>query len=155
VAAPRWEELQRQWAEDPGALVDIRVPNATVDDWRRVIDLVEARWSCALEVDGDPAPFPPDLAILAPVTDTTRFSLLRVGLTPLINLNAHLPDSDIEFDFDPREVLDQSDLDAIVDFVATLGRALGQVVHVVVEGGDIGGMDCLRYEPDSDQVVLP
>jgi hypothetical protein len=151
---PRWEALQREWADDPGVLVDVRVPDASVDDWQRVIQLVTTRWPCSLDADDKYVPLPSDLGSLF-TSAATRSRLLRVALTPLITLDAFLPEPDIEFDFDPREVLDQAGLDAIVDFVVIVGRTLQRTVHVVIEGGKSPEMDYMRYEPDTDHIVVP
>lgn len=147
--------LQRRWADDPGALGDIRVPDATVNDWLRLIEVVAARWPCSLGADGEQIPSPSDLNGLFALAGP-RSMLLRVRLTPLINLHAYFPDYEgIEFDFDPQELLDQADLDDIVDFVTSVGRALRRTVRVVVEGGDAGEMDYMRYDADGDRIVVP
>jgi hypothetical protein len=155
MATPEWDLLRRTWADDEGALVDIRVPNATVDEWRRLIEELKARWPVELEADGEavPLPLPPDLgSLFDPAKE--RFWLLRVALTPLINLNAHLPDEEIEFDFDPNEVLDQADLDAISEFVLVVGRTVRRTVHVLVESGELGTMDSMRYDHVADRIVV-
>src|SRR5438105_767916 len=99
---PQWEGLKRIWADDEGALVDIRVPSASVDEWGRVIEALEARWSLSLEADGKAVPIPSNLRSVFDSTEE-RHWMLRVALTPLINLNSYLPDEGIEFDFDPNE----------------------------------------------------
>jgi len=153
MTTPQWDSLERTWVEDEGALVDIRVPNATADEWQRVMEVVRARWPLSLETDGEAEPVPSDLGGLLDARDG-RSRLLRVGVTPVINLNARLPDEEIEFDFDPNEVLDQTDLDVISEFVLIVGRTLGRAVHVLVESGELGTMDAMRYDETSDRVIV-
>jgi hypothetical protein len=153
MTTPQWEWLKRTWGEDEGALVDVRVPNASVDEWQRVLDAVRGRWPVSLEVDGAPEPMPSDVRGLFDPPDG-RFRLLRVALTPRINLNAYLPDEEIEFDFDPKEVLDQADLDVITEFVLVVGRTVRRTVHVLVESGELGTMDSMRYDDATDQIVV-
>jgi hypothetical protein len=76
-----------------------------------------------------------------------------VAVTPLINLNAHFfCEDEIEFDLDPRELLDDDDLAAILDFMRVIGRRLRKEVLVSVESLPRLSPE-LRYDPRDDEVV--
>jgi hypothetical protein len=62
-------------------------------------------------------------------------------------------EDEIEFDLDPRQILNASDLDAVCAFVQAVGRALRRPVHVCQEGGPPWPQDDLRYDPIADEVV--
>jgi hypothetical protein len=136
MTQPNWNVLRNSWAEDDGALLDIYVSNTSGDDWREVIEAVSSRWPTAYAEDGDRVQMPdePRDVFACARTRTCRFQL---ALTPLINAKAYFfaPD-EIEFDSDPRELLDQADLDTLVAFISTIGQTLQRPVYVGIEGGD-------------------
>lgn len=153
MAAPDWKTLRDLWDLDEGALRDIYVPNATAADWQAVLEVVTGRWPFSYLLDGEPGQLPDARTFFAEARQREAAHLLRVAVTPLINLNAHFfGEDEIEFDFDPRELLNDADLAAILDFMRVVGRTLRKPVLVSIESSPHLSPE-LRYNPQSDEVV--
>jgi hypothetical protein len=152
---PPWDYLRACWAEDDGALSDIYVSEATADDWQRVIDATTARWASTYTEDAQPTPLPDEVGVVFRRTHS-RACLLRIEVTPLISLNAHffIPE-EVEFGLDPRAVRDQAGLDAVTEFIRTLGRTLSRPVFIGCESPAPRPIEYLRYEPTQDRFVAP
>lgn len=147
--------LRACWAEDDGALSDIYVPGAKTGDWQRAIDTTTAQWPSTYTEDAEPAPLPDDVGVVFQHAQS-RACLLRIEVTPLISLNAHFfTPEEVEFDLDPRAVRDQVALDAVTEFVRTLGQTLSRPVYIGCESAAPRPMEYMRYEPTSDSFVTP
>ena len=154
MSQPQWEPLRNLWAEDDGALIDVYVEGTVAEDWQAAVNAALAAWPSSYCEDGEPAQLPS--AEEALTRSRARSCLLRVALTPLINLNTHFFAADeVEFDFDPREVLDQDDLDQVCGFMRTVGRAIGKPVWLGIEGGPPRPPANLRYDPADDSFSYP
>jgi hypothetical protein len=156
MVAPSLELLQEIWAGDDGALFDIFVTDTTLEDWQAVVDAVSATtWPMTYEVDGVPTEMPPAVEeIFAHAQKATI--LWSVTAAPGVALNCHFFCSDeIEFDFQPREIVSDERLAALLGFITHVGRALGRLVGVTVEGDDDPrpAKGHLYYEPHSDAIV--
>lgn len=154
MAVPDWKTLRGLWDLDPGALRDIYVPAVTADDWQAVLEAVTSRWPSSYLVDGVPGQLPDARTFFADGREREAAHLLRVSVSPLINLNAHFfCEDEIEFDFDPRELLSDEDLTAVLDFMRVIGRAVGKPVLVSVESSPHLSPE-LRYDPRDDEVAV-
>jgi hypothetical protein len=129
-----------------GSLRDIYVLNTNAADWDRLGSKLETSgFTLTHFVNGQPAPFPASLA--NHVTDPHRnASLLAVKLTDHLSINCRFfaPD-EIEFDFDPRCVRGQSDLDLLLDFIAYVGQGLGKPALLTPE--NLPSTPILSYDP--------
>jgi hypothetical protein len=156
MAAPSLEELQANWAEDDGALFDIFVTDTTANDWQVVVDAVrEKNWPTAYTVDGVAAEMPRTVEnIFAAGADATLLWSIMLGAGVTINCHFFYP-GEIEFDFCPREIVSDEALAALLGFIAHVGRALGRVAGVTVEGDHDPrpAKAHLYYDPHSDAVV--
>ena len=149
---PPWNYVRACWAEDDGALSDIYVLEATADDWQRVVEATTARWPSSYEEDAQPVPLPDEVDVVFGRA-ASRTCLLRIEVTPLISLNAHFFSSEeVEFDLDPRAVRDRADLDALTEFIRTVGRTLDRPVYIGIEGLP-RPLEYMRYEPTPDRFV--
>jgi hypothetical protein len=146
--------LREWWAEDRGATRDIYVPETTADDWQVALDSVARRWRCAYSEDGMPTPMPSDVEQIFQAR-AERKTHLDIRLSDRVAMRAHFfAPSEIEFDFDPEQLVDDADVYRIFEFVLHVGRSLGRTVHMTVEShpGD-RPTDDLRYDPKLDQIV--
>ena len=156
MAAPSLEQLQEIWAADDGAVFDIFVTDTTLQDWQAVVDAVRATtWPMTYGVDGVPVEMPSAVEeIFAHAQKATI--LWSVTPVPGVAINCHFFGSDeIEFDFQPREIVNDEKLAALLAFITHVGRALGRLVGVTVEGDENPrpAKGHLHYEPRSDAMV--
>ncbi|MEV6836184.1 hypothetical protein AB0N17_16995 [Streptomyces sp. NPDC051133] len=136
-----------------GALRDVCVLDTTLDDWRRVFDGLRAApgnhfltWTLSgttesgaldasvvwsrLEQD------PEESASLAIDVDGVWFTCYFFDI------------EEIEFTFDPSDVVDEATFAPVRAFVTWLGRATGRAVIVTMEGTDHAAMPALiRWQP--------
>jgi hypothetical protein len=157
MAAPSLKVLQAIWAEDDGALFDIFVTDTTPNDWQVVVDAVrEMNWPTAYTVDGVAAEMPPEVEDIfaARRADATLLWSIEPGAGVTINCHFFYP-GEIEFDFCSREIVSDQALAALLGFIAHVGRALGRLAGVTVEGDHDPrpATGHLYYDPQSDAVV--
>jgi hypothetical protein len=156
MAAPSLEQLQEIWAGDDGAVFDIFVTDSTLKDWQAVVDAVRARaWPMTYEEDGVPAEMPPTAEEIFAHAEKATI-LWSVAVAPGVVINCHFFSSDeIEFDFQPREIVSDERLAALLGFIIHVGRTLVRLVGVTVEGDDDPrpATGHLYYEPRSDAIV--
>ena len=156
MAAPSLQQLQEIWAADDGAVFDIFVTNTTLEEWQVVVDAVrETTWPMTYEVDAVPAEMPQTVEEIFAHAQTATI-LWSVSVATGVAINCHFFSSDeIEFDFQPRDIVSDERLAALLGFIAHVGRALGRLVGVTVEGDDDPRppKGHLYYEPRFDAVV--
>lgn len=148
----RWEDVTDLF--DPrlvGSLPDGWVEGATtVDDWQAVLDLVLTgpwRW----QVDGNALPTAAELAARLDDPGSER-SPVRVEVTPEgWVLLWCLSIGSIDFDLDVKAFQGQERLDALCDFLRSVGRAIGRSVWVGAEGSTADRM--YGYDVTLDGVV--
>jgi hypothetical protein len=126
-----WAEL-REVFEPDGSLLDVVIESTTVDDWRTVLEFVGSLSKGGVaEVRTRPDPLPPIAVIFASADEP--LSLLSVELGRVV-ANCHFFDAtEIEFDVDPRDVLQESDARSLLTFMEGLARAVGRPAHLTAE----------------------
>ncbi|MFJ4717414.1 hypothetical protein [Streptomyces sp. NPDC088785] len=149
-----WEDVKCLFDPDVmGSLPDLRVPEASVEDWQRVLDLVvEKGWRCRY-FEGDTAlAVPRAEAVLGRPADA-ECPDLRVWPSPeiLAIFRFHAAD-EVDFDVDLRELQGQHRLDVFCGFLREIGRRLGKPVLMDPEGDD--GRPVLGFDVEADRVVL-
>ncbi|MET7362357.1 hypothetical protein ABZS76_28535 [Streptomyces sp. NPDC005562] len=135
-----------------GTLPDVHVPNASVEDWQSVLDLVRSRgWSYAYSEDGVAVRLPRAADMLARNEDAD--SLLRVWPTPgfLVIFRAYEA-GQIDFDTDLRELRGQDGVDALCGLLRAIGRRLGKPVLLTPESDPWHPV--LGFDVAADRVVL-
>lgn len=155
--------MQMDWAQltpaaEDGALCDILVFDATVADWQSVIDALRT-WATPPVYQRDQRPLPLPQRIEPLLADPESGHLLSVTMNG-VRFNCHFFDRDeIEFDIDPREVVDAGKMAVVGRFMALLGSVTGKAVVLVEEGGR---SDALRgrgiisqWLPDADAIPGP
>jgi hypothetical protein len=144
MASPSLEQLQEI------------VADTTLEDWQVVVDAVrETPWPMRYEVDAVPVEMPPTVEEMFAQAQKATI-LWSVIVAPGVAINCHFFSSDeIEFDFQPREIVSDERLAALLGFITHVGRALGRLVGVTVEGNDDPrpAKGHLYYEPLADATV--
>ncbi|MFF5933428.1 hypothetical protein [Streptomyces sp. NPDC012508] len=149
-----WEDVK--CFLDPGlmgSLPDVRVPDASVEDWQAVLDLVADRgWKCQYSEGETVLPMPRAEVVLTRPADA-ECPDLRVWPTAdvLAIFRFHATD-EVDFDVDLRELQGQERLDVLCDFLQEIGRRLGKPVLLDPEGDS--GHPVLGFDVEADRVVL-
>ncbi|MFD9550108.1 hypothetical protein ACFWBG_22125 [Nocardia salmonicida] len=150
-----WNEVKNFF--DPnltGTLPDLWVPDATVEDWQAVFDLVRSTgWAWDYMEDDAVRPLPAAAEVLPRPVDAEEGVRLQVWPTPGVQVNFWLMSAtEIDFDVDLRELQGQAGVDTLCDFVCEMGRRLGKPVFMSAEGQY--GYPLLGFDPAADRVVL-
>ncbi|MFD9217710.1 hypothetical protein ACFVY9_32355 [Streptomyces sp. NPDC059544] len=137
-----------------GALPDVLVPGASVEDWQAVLDLVDVSgWKHQYSEGESVLPVPRAETVLSRPADA-ECPQLRVWLAADVLVIFRFCSSDeIDFDVDLWELQGQERLDLFCGFLAAIGRRLGKPVLMDAEGGD-GSHPVLGFEVESDRVVM-
>lgn len=117
-----------------GALREMLVLETTLEDWRAFVDFVRSGpYQTVYERDGDRAGMPSDVATLFTAEGREHTYLWRIRHGG-IDFDCHffsLPM--IDMNVDPRQLKSDADVDAVVDFIFQIGRALRR--DVMLGGG--------------------
>lgn len=133
-----------------GSLPDLRVPDASVEDWQAVLDLVEARgWKCQYS-EGETVPRAE--SVLSRLADAECPNLRVWPAAGVLAIFRFLDDQVVDFDVDLRELQGQERLDVFCGFLREIGRCLGKPVLMDPEGDY--GHPVLGFDVGADRVVL-
>lgn len=150
-----WDDVRGFFDPDlMGALPDVLVPGASVEDWQAVLDLVDVSgWKHQYSEGESVLPVPRAETVLSRPADA-ECPQLRVWLAADVLVIFRFCSSDeIDFDVDLWELQGQERLDLFCGFLAAIGRRLGKPVLMDAEGGD-GSHPVLGFEVESDRVVM-
>ncbi|MFD7442967.1 hypothetical protein [Streptomyces sp. NPDC059909] len=150
-----WDDVRGFFDPDlMGALPDVLVPGASVEDWQAVLDLVDVSgWKHQYSEGESVLPVPRAETVLSRPADA-ECPQLRVWLAADVLVIFRFYSSDeIDFDVDLRELQGQERLDLFCGFLTAIGRRLGKPVLMDAEGGD-GNHPVLGFEVESDRVVM-
>ncbi|GAB3186919.1 hypothetical protein GCM10027259_52320 [Micromonospora palomenae] len=149
-----WDDVKNFF--DPnlmGALPDVRVEGASVEDWQAVFDLVQTQgWKWEYAMSDVVVPLPSATDVLARLTDA-ELPILRVWPLPgvLVNFWPYSA-AEIDFDIDLRQWQGQERLDTLCGFFAAIGRRLGKPVLMAPEGDRQHPI--LGFDVEADRVIL-
>jgi len=117
-----WDDLKSEFAWE-GSWRDICVTETSIADWRAALEMIRAAgFRLKFTIDGAESTPPADVLQIFGQPREGSF-LLAVSVGGLW-LNCHFfVESEIEFDLDPREVVGQPQLDAVVIFMRKLAGA--------------------------------
>lgn len=136
MADQLWDDVERFFDPDlMGSLPDLRVSNASVEDWQAVLNLVaEKGWKCQYSEGERVLPVPRAEDVLSRPADA-ECPDLRVWPTAdvLAIFRFHAAD-EVDFDVDLRELQGQDRLDVFCGFLREIGRRLGKPVLMDPEG---------------------
>ncbi|WP_274912115.1 hypothetical protein [Streptomyces sp. WZ-12] len=136
-----------------GALPDVSVTDASVDDWQAVFDLVRSSgWTWGYSEGCVRMPLPPAQEVLSRPTDADT-AVLKVW--PVTNVQVNfwpMSAGEVDFDVDLRELQGQEGVDVLCGLLGTIGRRLGRPVLMTGQGDR--GNPVLGFDPVVDRVVL-
>lgn len=138
-----WSLQAEDFAWD-GSLRDIYVQGTSLDDWERVLRLVQyGPYQAQLFADDVLQPFPRDVRQLFGDSSARPWRLWFS--VEGVHLKCHFfTHEEVEFDLDPREVT-QANLPALLRFMAELGDATSKPVVLTPE--NFQERPIFRYEP--------
>ncbi|MEU8780423.1 hypothetical protein [Streptomyces sp. NPDC048637] len=149
-----WDDVSCFFDPDlMGSLPDVRVPDASVEDWQAVLDLAAERgWKRQYSEGAAVLPVPRAEAVLSRPADA-ECPIVRVWPTADVLAIFRFPaDNEVDFDVDLRELQGQERLDVFCGFLREIGRRLGKPVLMHPEGDD--GHPVLGFDVEADRVVL-
>jgi hypothetical protein len=150
-----WDQVSELFDPDRmGALPDLLVPDATVQDWQSVLDLVTTSgWQWRFEIDGTAQPLPSAASVFTrPRTD--EYAELRAWPVPGVLAIFRLwQETEITFDVDLRELQGQQGADTLCALLRAIGSRLGKPVLMTPEGGS-REQAVLGYDPALGKVTL-
>lgn len=150
----RWDDVRDIF--DPelmGALPDVLVPGASVEDWQAVLDLAEEReWRHQYAEGSTVLPVPSAAAVLSRPVDAECAQLSVWLSAEILAIFRFYSAETIDFDVDLRELQGQERLDLFCEFLTAVGRRLGKPVLMDAEGGD-GACPVLGFVVEHDRVV--
>ncbi|MGW7404331.1 hypothetical protein ACWGI9_11450 [Streptomyces sp. NPDC054833] len=149
-----WDDVKCFFDPDlMGSLPDVRVPDASVEDWQEVLDLVaEQGWQCQYSEGETLLPVPRAEAVLSRSADAECPNLRVWPTADVLAIFRFYAHDEIDFDVDLRESQGQVRLDVFCGFLREIGRRLGKPVLMDPEGGH--GHPVLGFDVDADRVVL-
>ncbi|WP_198667736.1 hypothetical protein [Glycomyces dulcitolivorans] len=150
----RWNDVRGFFDPDlMGALPDLLVPGASVEDWQAVLDLVEERgWKHQYSERTEALPVPPAEVVLARPADAESAQLSVWLHAEVLAIFRFYSSDAIDFDVNLRELQGQDRLDLFCEFLSTIGRRLAKPVLMDAEGGD-NAHPVLGYVVEHDRVV--
>jgi hypothetical protein len=137
-----------------GSLPDVVVPDASVEDWQSVLDLVRVSgWKFQYSEGETVLPVPRAEAVLSRPADAECPELRVWPAADVLAIFRFWAVEEIDFDVDLRELQGQERLDVFCGFLRVVGRRLGKPVLMASEGGD-HSHPVLGFDVEADQVVL-
>ncbi|MFC8537500.1 hypothetical protein ACFUJY_26795 [Streptomyces sp. NPDC057249] len=149
-----WDDVRCFFDPDlMGSLPDLCVPDASVEDWQAVLDLVATRrWRCQYSEGEAVLPVPQAEAVLARPVDAECPNMRVWPADEVLAIFRFLDDEVIDFDVDLRELQGQERLDVFCGFLREIGRCLGKPVLMAPEGDY--DRPVLGFDVGTDRVVL-
>ncbi|PJM97854.1 hypothetical protein CG740_38860 [Streptomyces sp. CB01201] len=149
-----WDDVKCFFDPDlKGSLPDVRVPDASVEDWQAVLDLVaEKGWKRQYSEGGTVLPAPRAEAVLSRPADAECPDLRVWSAADVLAIFRFLAAGEVDFDVDLRELQGQERLDVFCGFLREIGRRLGNPVLMHPEGDY--GRPVIGFDVEADRVVL-
>jgi hypothetical protein len=149
-----WDDVEYFFdLDEMGALPDVRVPDASVEDWQAVLDLISASgWQCQYSEGEVVMPMPRAEAVLSRPADAECPDLRVWPAADVLAIFRFHAAEEIDFDVDLRELQGQERLDVFCGFLRAIGRRLAKPVLMDPEGDC--GHPVLGFDVGADRVVL-
>ena len=117
-----WDDLKAEFTWE-GSWRDICVTGTSIADWRAALEMIHAA-GFRLKFMTDGAESTPPDNLLQVFNQPRECSFMLAAFVGGVQLNCHFfGESEIEFDLDPREVVGQAELDAVVTFMSKLAAS--------------------------------
>ncbi|MFD5323541.1 hypothetical protein [Streptomyces sp. NPDC127092] len=149
-----WDDVECFFDPDlMGALPDVRVPGASVEEWQAVLDLVGERgWKHQYSEGELVLPVPRAEDVLSRPSDAECPALRVWPTADVLAIFRFHTDQEVDFDLDLRELQGQDRLDVFCGFLREIGRRLGKPVLMDPEGDP--GRPVLGFDVEADRVVV-
>ncbi|MFD7206480.1 hypothetical protein [Streptomyces sp. NPDC059893] len=149
-----WDDVKCFFDPDlMGSLPDVRVPDASVEDWQTVLDLVaEKGWKCQYSEGETVLPVPRAKTVLARPADAECPDLRVWPAADVLAIFRFHAADEVDFDVNLRELQGPERLDVFFGFLREIGRRLGKPVLMDPEGD--AGHPVLGFDVEADRVVL-
>ncbi len=136
-----------------GDMPDLWVPDASIEDWQTVFDLVRANGWASEYTEGLVArPLPTAAEVLPRPVDAETVALAVRPISSVEVIFSLMSATEIDFYVDLRELQGQAGVDVLCDFVCAIGRRLSKPVFMSADGQY--GYPLLGFDPAADRVVL-
>lgn len=149
-----WDDVSSFFDPDlMGSLPDIRVPDASAQDWQAVLDLVaEKGWKCRYSEGEAVLPVPRAEVVLSRPSHAECPNLRVWPTVDVLAIFRFHTDDEVDFDVDLRELQGQDRLDVFCGFLRAIGRRLAKPVLMEPEGHH--GRPVLGFDVEAERVVL-
>lgn len=154
VADLLWDDVKCFFDPDlMGSLPDMRIPDASMQDWQAVLDLVaEKGWKCQYSEGETVLPVPRAEAVLARPADAECPNLRVWPTADVLAIFRFYADDEVDFDVDLRQLQGQDRRDVFCGFLREIGRRLDKPVLMDPEGHY--GHPVLGFDVEADRVVF-
>lgn len=128
-----------------GSWRDICALDTDSRDWDQLLRAIKSSdYSPTYSVEGEPAVLPKSFDEAA-----TGGAHLVLTLTDGFTIDCHFfTDDEIEFSLDPREVRGPQEFEALLSFIAHVGRTVGKKVRLTPENGS--HLPLVEFDPAHD-----
>ncbi|MFF0698465.1 hypothetical protein ACFYU4_38250 [Streptomyces tendae] len=149
-----WDDVKCFFDPDlMGSLPDVSIPDASVEDWQAVLDLVAERgWKYQYSEGESLLPVPRAEAVLSRPADAECPELRIWPTADVLAIFRFHAAAEVDFDVDLRELQGQERLDVFCGFLREIGRRLSKPVLMNPEGDY--GHPVLGFDVEADRVVL-
>jgi superfamily I DNA and/or RNA helicase len=144
-----WQDVSL-WFDQDGFLRDIYILESSIQDWQIIWEsLIEDRNRLNFSVDGLQEDPPETVeSVFASRLEHSAQASYTLGKQ---TINCHFFDpSEIEFDFDPRDVHGPAELDDLVNFMVELGRLVSKSVILTHENDPAALI--ARFDPKTSSI---
>lgn len=140
----QWDQCKKAFEFD-GSWRDIYILNTDSTDWNKLLEALSlSKYEIRFWIDHEKSK--PIVTIQEAFKIKKRASLLMHIEVVGVAIACHFfTDKFIEFDIDPRQVVDQTALDGVLDFMAFLGNILQKAVVLTPE--DLENIPLIQYFP--------
>jgi hypothetical protein len=146
----QWSQCKKSFEFD-GSWRDIYVLKTNSIDWNRLLDaLTNSKYEMKFWVDNERVQ--PIKTIQELLEIPTRSSpLMHIDISD-VNIACHFfTDENIEFDIDPREVVNQENLDGILMFITFIGNLLQK--QVVLTPENLENILLITFFPETQTIT--
>lgn len=128
-----FEPFRAESVEGGAWIMDVVVRLASPEQWQAVINARRANYSTRFFIGEDPAPPPSSVDSIFALRDRA-LPQLDVDVGGRILRTFFFSSSEVDFDFDARDIQDVWDFEDLRRFCEVVGGAAGAILHVAAEG---------------------
>ena len=150
--AATWVNCRADFAFD-GALVDLLVPGTDPADWEFFWAALRASpFKLRVFRESESIPLPESAAWV--FAERQAASVMASVLVGVVTANCHFFGDNVELDIDPREVVNETAFESVLELMRFVAAAVRRPVYAVAEGGTLA-FAFLRVSADGQAAFLP